>query len=98
MKSKSEIRYLLLTFIHMVENQFHTTIKAVRSNNGPEFLMTTIFDSKAIIHQNTCIETPQKNGIVERKHQHILNIARSYFSNHTYQSHSGPMPLFILYI
>jgi len=38
--------------------------------------MTNLFSSKGIIHQKTCIETPEQNGIVEHKHQHILNVTR----------------------
>jgi hypothetical protein len=38
--------------------------------------MRDFFHKNDIIHQRTYVETPKKNGIVERKHQHI-NIARA---------------------
>ena len=34
-------------------------------------------NSKGIIHQTTCIETPEQNGIAKRKHQHLLNVTRA---------------------
>jgi hypothetical protein len=37
--------------------------------------MTDFFSSKGIIHQLTCVETPQQNPVAERKHQHLLNVA-----------------------
>ena len=35
------------------------------------------FSFKSILHQSTCPHTLQQNGIVERKHQSLLNIARA---------------------
>lgn len=32
---------------------------------------------KRIVHQLSCIEVPQQNGIVERKHLHLLNVAQT---------------------
>ncbi|KAK2413561.1 putative mitochondrial protein [Trifolium repens] len=77
MKFKSETRNHIINFVSYIENQFNTKLKCLRSDNGCEFLMTDFFLSKGIIHQRSCVESPQQNGIVERKHQHILNVARS---------------------
>uniref|UniRef100_A0A2N9J288 Integrase catalytic domain-containing protein n=1 Tax=Fagus sylvatica TaxID=28930 RepID=A0A2N9J288_FAGSY len=77
MKLKSEARPLLESFITMIKTQFNCQIKIVRSDNGQEFHMPIFFSSKGITHQHSCVETLQQNFVVERKHQHILNVARS---------------------
>ena len=41
------------------------------------FFMTNFFNNKGIIHQASCVNTSQQNNIVERKHGHLLNVARA---------------------
>ena len=83
MKTKAEKRPALITFIKLIQTQFHKTVKTIRSDNGPEFNITDFFNKNGIHHQTSCVETPQQNVVVERKHQSILNIARSLL----FQSH-----------
>jgi hypothetical protein len=77
LKSKSEVSLLVQQFITMIENQFHVSVKCVRTDNGPELLIPSFYANKGILHQTSCVENPQQNGRVERKHQHLLNVARS---------------------
>ena len=44
---------------------------------GGEFDLKQLYHEKCIILQRICVETPKQNTIVERKHQHILNVARA---------------------
>ena len=77
---KSQVASLFIDFMSYVCNQFATSIKTVRSDNGTEFLnhsLRSVLDAKWVVHQTSCVYTPQQNGLVERKHRTLLNIARS---------------------
>jgi hypothetical protein len=77
MKHKSEARQHVMNFVQLIETQHNSKIKIIRSDNGVEFIMPQYYASKGIIHQTTCVETPEQNGRVERKHQHLLNVGRA---------------------
>ncbi|GKU93759.1 hypothetical protein SLEP1_g7327 [Rubroshorea leprosula] len=54
--------------------------KKIRSDNGKEFTEGVVKEfcfKKGIIQQTSCAYTPQQNGIVERKHRHLLEVARA---------------------
>ncbi|CAJ2659174.1 unnamed protein product [Trifolium pratense] len=64
----------------MIETQFNTCIKVIRSDNGGEYFkkeLTEFLNSKGILHQTTCPYSPQQNGVAERKNRHILEVTRS---------------------
>lgn len=62
---KKEVAASLKDFLKMVERQFDKKVKVVRSDNGGEFMgMKPYFLSEEIIHQTSCIYTPQQNGRV----------------------------------
>jgi len=77
LKNKSDTQRSIESFYNLVNTQFGTRIKYLRSDNGTEFQLTDFYRKNGIIHQKTCVKTPQQNGIVERKHQHILNVVRA---------------------
>ena len=77
MKLKAKTQSHLKSFVAFVERKFDTKVKIIRSDNGSEFIMKQFNDESGIIHQTSCVKTPQQNGIVERKHQHLFNVTRS---------------------
>lgn len=77
LKYKSDVGITLQGFCKMIENQFESKIKIIRSHNGGEFNMKDFYLEKRIVHKKSCVETPQQNSVVERKHQHILNMGRA---------------------
>lgn len=67
-------------FHTMVQTQFQSKIRVLRSDNGREHYNSapgSFFQQHGIIHQTSYVDTPQKNGFVERKNKHLLEVTQS---------------------
>lgn len=77
---KEKVCEVLQNYIKMVYTQFGKVIKAFRTDNGREFVnqkFKYMLSNFGILHQRSCVYTPQQNGVVERKHRTLLNTARA---------------------
>lgn len=78
MKLKSETSIHMKSFVQLIETQFDKKLKCVRSDKGPEFMLTNFYSPKGI-----CIKPPvwklhKQSGSVEiTKHHHIVNTTRA---------------------
>ncbi|KAL3346144.1 hypothetical protein AABB24_024872 [Solanum stoloniferum] len=78
---KSNTLQVIKVFVKLIKTQFQTTIKAIRLDNGLEFTSKEaifFYQSKGIVHKKFCPYTPQQNGVVERKHNYLLEVSRSF--------------------
>ncbi|KAL4355240.1 hypothetical protein GQ457_06G015480 [Hibiscus cannabinus] len=79
LKQKSDVISIIPSFIAMIKRQYGFDLKVFRSDNAPELRFSELFSTLGILHQFSCVETPQQNSVVERKHQHLLAVARALF-------------------
>ena len=64
----------------MVQTQFHKKIQIFRSDNGKEYfnkILGSFFLEIGIVHQSSCNNTPQQNGLAERKNQTLVRSSPS---------------------
>ena len=77
---KSEAFELSKVFRRVIENETKLKIKCLRSNNGGEFTSNEFEDFceiEGIKRKYSTTRTAQQNGIVERRNQTVLEMARN---------------------
>ena len=80
MKKRFELPRILSTFYNEIFVQFNKRIKILQSDNASEYtqsVMNSFCADHGIIHQTSCPHTSQQNGVAERKHRHLLDVART---------------------
>ena len=79
MKNKSKVPKIFISFYNMVQTQFGKGIKRIRSDNGKEYanhIFSSFTSQQGILQEFTCVDTPEKNGVTERKNRHLLEVSR----------------------
>jgi hypothetical protein len=82
---------LFTQFLQMIKTQYNTVVRAIRSDNGGEYISNAFcsqLNQKCILHQLTCPQTSEQNGVAKRKNHHIMSIVRCLLSGmHVYKSY-----------
>ena len=77
----------------MVQNQLEVKIKNFRTNNARDYfnqILSPYFQSQCILHESSCVNTPQQNGVAKRKNGHLLNTTRALlFQGNVLKSYWG---------
>ncbi|GMP38558.1 hypothetical protein CsSME_00009757 [Camellia sinensis var. sinensis] len=84
MKQRSDLPSIISKFYNEIFTQFGKRIKIFQSDNALKYvqsIVTTFCDIHGIIHQTTCSHTFPQNSVAERKHRHLLDVARTLMFN-----------------
>ncbi|CAA7405798.1 unnamed protein product [Spirodela intermedia] len=85
LKQKSDVCDVLNFFCARKKNKFGTSIKKFRSDNVKECFSQNLnlyFQTEGIIPESSCVYTPHKNSLTERKNGHLLEVTRSILFQH----------------
>lgn len=81
LKTKSNAFTILKCISSMIKRQFSSKVSVIRSGIALELggsnLSSKFFAPQGIIHQTSCVHTPQKNGVINKKHKHLLEVSKS---------------------
>ncbi|GKB73377.1 NSP-interacting kinase 1-like protein, partial [Tanacetum coccineum] len=78
--TKDQIHDILSCFFSYIKNHYNGKPMFIRSENGTKIVnkaCLALFNSLGIVHQRSMVYTPQQNGVVERKHRHLLDTVRA---------------------
>ncbi|KAJ9671198.1 hypothetical protein PVL29_027266 [Vitis rotundifolia] len=80
MKSRAELFSIFQKFYAEIQTKFNVSIRVLRSDNPREYFstsFTSFMSQHGILHQLSCVHTPQQNGVAERKNRHLIETART---------------------
>ena len=69
----------------MIHTQFGRGIQHFRSDNAQDFVnadLASYFVERGILHETSCVATPEQNGMAERRIGYVTSTARTLFLNY----------------
>ena len=78
-KNNSEVFHMFVKFYRIIQTQFENPIKRLHSDNGREYVnqnFSKFLQENGVVHELTCVDTPQQNGVAKRKNRHLLKVTR----------------------
>ena len=70
LKQKSNVSLIFPIFHKMIRTQFGVDIKKLRSDNAKDYfnqVLSPYFQKYGIVHESSCVNTPQQNGVTKEK-------------------------------
>ncbi|GJU47129.1 retrovirus-related pol polyprotein from transposon TNT 1-94 [Tanacetum coccineum] len=80
LRTKDETPKVIKKFIILTQRALNATVRYLRTDNGTEFVnktLTEFCESVGITHNTSVPQTPQQNGVVERRNRTLMEAART---------------------
>lgn len=82
LKNKSDVHSTFINWQQLVERQYDRKVKSVQTDGGREFYtLSSHFKSVGSNHRVSCPHTSAQNGLVERKHRHVVETGLSLLAH-----------------
>ncbi|GJU24916.1 retrovirus-related pol polyprotein from transposon TNT 1-94 [Tanacetum coccineum] len=78
--SKDEASDFIIKFLKMIQVRLNVAIRNICTDNGTEFINQTLrayYKQIGISHKTLVAQTPQQNGVVERRNRTLVEVART---------------------
>ncbi|GJR50614.1 retrovirus-related pol polyprotein from transposon TNT 1-94 [Tanacetum coccineum] len=75
LRSNDETPVVLMNFIKLVQRGLHAQVRTVQTDKGTKFLNKSLhayFAHEGIEHQTSTAQTPEQNGVVERRNRALV--------------------------
>lgn len=85
LKLKSNVSQVFFDFLPFIQRLFNSKLLVLQTDGGGEFTpVTSICKTFGIMHHFSCPHAHQQNGLVERKHRHIVEIGLAHLAPCTF--------------